>query len=144
MRVELTADEGEAPYTGTQLAIVNTCAEIAETLVEKNQAYGDSAIDPVRVFSSASPREQLLVRLDDKLSRIARGHELGEDVVLDLIGYLVLLRVHDRRSEPGRIVWFKPEEGTPTYDAFDEEAGDMLRAGALGARAMAEDGRGAE
>jgi hypothetical protein len=46
------------------------------------------------VFSRADAQEQLLVRIDDKLSRIARGHEFeNDDTVLDLIGYLILLRV---------------------------------------------------
>lgn len=76
--------------------IIQTCDEIRDILVAKNKAYGDSAINPVRIFSQADTREQLLVRIDDKLSRIARGGEVGEDVVLDLIGYLVLLRVADR------------------------------------------------
>ena len=40
-----------------------------------------------------SPDEQLLVRMDDKLSRIVRGKEEGEDVVLDLIGYAVLYAI---------------------------------------------------
>ena len=76
--------------------IIQTCDEIRDILVAKNAAYGDSAINPVRIFSQADTREQLLVRIDDKLSRIARGGEVGEDVVLDLIGYLVLLRVANR------------------------------------------------
>jgi hypothetical protein len=68
--------------------------EIETFLIDKNNAYGDSALDPVRVFSKASTVEQLLVRIDDKLSRVARGSEIvGDDTVLDLIGYLVLLRV---------------------------------------------------
>lgn len=40
-----------------------------------------------------SPVEQIRVRLDDKLSRLARGSAAGEDVELDLLGYLILLRV---------------------------------------------------
>jgi hypothetical protein len=68
--------------------------EIETFLIDKNNAYGDSALDPVRVFSKASTVEQLLVRIDDKLSRVARGSEIvGDYTVLDLIGYLVLLRV---------------------------------------------------
>lgn len=88
--------------TPTQLAIREVCREVGDILVEKNRAYGNSALDPVRIFSEASPREQLLVRIDDKLSRIARGGAAGvsEDVVLDLIGYLVLLRVQDGRKAP--------------------------------------------
>ena len=74
-------------------AIRTVCADITAMLLAKNAAYGNSALDPVRVFSKASPTEQILVRLDDKLSRLARGHAAGEDVVRDLIGYLVLLLI---------------------------------------------------
>lgn len=80
-------------------AIVAECLAVAKVLVEKNAAYGNSALEPVRIFSKASPTEQILVRIDDKLSRLARGSAAGEDVVLDLIGYLVLLRLSMRRGE---------------------------------------------
>ena len=67
---------------------------IETTLIEKNAAYGNSALDPIRVFSQADPAEQLRVRIDDKLSRIARGHEYGdEDTIRDLVGYLVLMLI---------------------------------------------------
>lgn len=66
---------------------------IRDLLLEKNRAYGNSALEPVRIFSKASVKEQILVRIDDKLSRLARGSEAGEDVVLDLIGYLLILRM---------------------------------------------------
>lgn len=66
---------------------------IGNTLIEKNKAYGNSALNPVRVFSKADTVEQLKVRIDDKLSRIARGSDAGEDTLLDLVGYLVLLEV---------------------------------------------------
>lgn len=78
------------PFAEKVLAITDA---IAELLVTKNAAYGDSALNPVRIFSTASTEEQLLVRLDDKLSRIARGHEFGEDVLDDLIGYAILLKI---------------------------------------------------
>ena len=76
--------------------ILDECLEIATMLIEKNRAYGNSALAPVRIFSRASSEEQLLVRIDDKLSRLARGSAAGEDVVADLIGYLVLLRIARR------------------------------------------------
>jgi DNA-binding XRE family transcriptional regulator len=66
---------------------------VAELLIAKNAAYGNSALDPVRIYSRANPAEQIRVRIDDKLSRLARGHAAGEDVTLDLLGYLVLLRI---------------------------------------------------
>lgn len=67
--------------------------EISDMLVQKNAAYGDAAMNPIRVFSRADPMEQLKVRIDDKLSRICRGHNAGEDVIKDLIGYLVIYKI---------------------------------------------------
>lgn len=79
--------------------IERECDQIRNMLLGKNQAYGNSALDPVRVFSKASPVEQILVRLDDKLSRISRGEDLGEDTIQDLIGYLILLRVARKQGK---------------------------------------------
>ena len=78
----------------TKDGIIQVCREIEGILLAKNEAYGDSALNPVRVFSKADTIEQINVRIDDKLSRIARGKDYGdEDTELDLIGYLVLKRV---------------------------------------------------
>lgn len=45
--------------------------------------------------------EQINVRIDDKLSRLARGNEYpGDDTELDLIGYLILKRVVQGLDEP--------------------------------------------
>lgn len=74
--------------------ITEECDAIKTMLITKNKAYGDSASKPMRVFSRANKEEALLVRLDDKLSRLARGDgSISEDTIQDLIGYLVLLRV---------------------------------------------------
>jgi hypothetical protein len=74
-------------------------AEVREVLVSKNERYGNSALDPVRIFSRADTVEQINVRLDDKLSRIARGRgSEDEDVELDALGYLVLRRVARTRG----------------------------------------------
>ena len=75
------------------------CQNLAEMLKAKNRAYGNSFADPVRIFSRVSPEEGLRIRIDDKLSRIARGNDAGEDTVLDLIGYLILLRVLHRAED---------------------------------------------
>lgn len=75
------------------------CRDLVEMLVEKNARYGDSALNPLRVFSRAGALEQIDVRLDDKLSRLARGTgEENEDVRRDLLGYLVLREVALRRG----------------------------------------------
>jgi hypothetical protein len=62
--------------------IARECDELKAMLLEKNQAYGNSALDPVRVFSKATRVEQILVRLDDKLSRLARGSAAGDSMIL--------------------------------------------------------------
>lgn len=68
-------------------------------LVEKNIAYGDSALDPVRIFSKSDSSEQIRVRIDDKLSRFAKGKDYpGDNDINDLIGYLILLKIAKERN----------------------------------------------
>lgn len=70
--------------------------KIAEVLIEKNKKYGNSAIQPKRIFSRSSTVEQINVRIDDKLSRIANQQvNEDEDAEFDLIGYLILKRVYN-------------------------------------------------
>lgn len=83
--------------THTKDYIIAICEEIKTFLIEKNEAYGNSVPDPIRIFSKADALEQINVRIDDKLSRIMRGKEYGqEDTELDLIGYLILKRAVKR------------------------------------------------
>ena len=82
--------------TETQLEIAKICDDIKELLLYKNLKYGNSALEPIRVFSRADNTEQLLVRIDDKLNRIKHGENIlydDEDVIQDLIGYLILLKI---------------------------------------------------
>ena len=72
---------------------------VANMLKEKNRSYGNSALDPLRIFSKATPVEQILVRIDDKLSRLKRGdNRFQEDTILDLLGYLVLLIIAQKNE----------------------------------------------
>jgi hypothetical protein len=74
--------------------------EIENLLVAKNEKYGNSALEPLGVFSQLSAKEGLLVRIDDKLKRIKNGSldKDDEDVINDLIGYLVLLKIYAKQS----------------------------------------------
>ena len=79
---------------GTAARIEEICDGIKEMLIEKNRKYGDSALNPQRVFSKADPVEQIKVRIDDKLSRIKSSQsDEDEDVIHDLIGYLILYKI---------------------------------------------------
>ena len=77
-----------------QQLIIKECNALANFLIEKNKAYGNSALVPCNIFSKASAEEQMNVRIDDKLNRIMCGHEYpGDDTEKDIIGYLILKRV---------------------------------------------------
>lgn len=78
----------------TSEKIIAECSMIRDLLLEKNRKYGDAAVNPIRMFSQAAAKEQILVRLDDKLSRwLNRQDDEDEDVILDMIGYLILYRI---------------------------------------------------
>lgn len=91
-----------AGLSPTQEALVEECRAMAEMLLGKNLAYGDSAFTPLGVFAKADADLLIRARIDDKLSRIMRGTEgaFSEDTLSDLIGYLVILRVH-RKMQKG-------------------------------------------
>lgn len=75
--------------------ISEVSAEVTNLLLEKNEAYGDSALNPVNIFAKGDAIENLSARIDDKLMRIkSKGiDDNTEDTVQDLIGYLILLKV---------------------------------------------------
>lgn len=73
--------------------IFKACLEITEMLLNKNVAYGNSALNPIRIFSDADDIEQINVRIDDKLNRIKNKKVFaGDNDIDDLIGYLLLLK----------------------------------------------------
>jgi hypothetical protein len=77
--------------------VTQALEEIRDLLIAKNLKYGNSALEPLGVFSHLSAKEGLLVRIDDKLKRIKNGslERDDEDVVNDLIGYLILLKISE-------------------------------------------------
>ena len=79
----------------TQEKIKKAGQEVIDLLIEKNESYGDSALNPAGIFATGNAVDNLTSRIDDKLMRIKsqgfRGY--GEDNVKDLIGYLILLKI---------------------------------------------------
>lgn len=103
--------------SGVETAIAAVCDEVKDLLVRKNRTYGNSALAPLRIFSRADPIEQLNTRIDDKLSRIARGSEFaGDDTELDLIGYLILRRVARTLAKPGDLPLVRLGQGDTQRD----------------------------
>jgi len=82
-----------------ELLIKAECSELANFLIKKNKAYGDSINKPVHIFNTEVKDLFVLlnIRLDDKLSRLKRGKKYkNEDTELDIIGYLIIKRVLKR------------------------------------------------
>ena len=97
----LVAKKSEKTLTQTQTEITEVMNELRVLLINKNEQYGDSVLEPIRIFSKASIDEQVKVRIDDKINRLLQGDdslESDEDVIKDLIGYLVLFLLHMRRN----------------------------------------------
>jgi hypothetical protein len=83
--------------------IWSACHEIAHMLIEKNISYGNSAIEPIRIFATSDGVEQLKVRIDDKINRVKNNQGFaGDNDIDDLIGYLILLKISlDKKGKKG-------------------------------------------
>tara|TARA_R110002012_G_scaffold37450_1_gene104861 strand:- start:963 stop:1361 length:399 start_codon:yes stop_codon:yes gene_type:complete len=75
--------------------------KITSLLKEKNEAYGDTALNPTNIFSKLGSTEAICARIDDKLARISNKGitDETEDTVDDLIGYLLLLKMSMDRED---------------------------------------------
>ena len=100
--------------------IKRKCQMLEDLLVRKNDAYGDSALDPLGVFSSASASSGIKIRLDDKLKRIANAGlvEDTEDTLVDIAGYIILLIIA-KENESNDIQKRIREGGTTSHTAGD-------------------------
>lgn len=86
--------EREVTKAEVQAKIARICRELSDFLIAKNDSYGNSAINPKRIFAKSGPEEQINARIDDKLNRIMNDQEwAGDNDLDDLIGYLILLKV---------------------------------------------------
>ena len=81
--------------TDTQQEIKNIMDAMKDLLLYKNQKYGDSAINPKKIFYKGDSTNSILIRLDDKLGRVMSNTEEKPRVndVADIIGYCTLLLI---------------------------------------------------
>ena len=70
--------------------VCDMCHELKKFLLVKNERYGDSALNPIKVFSKGTPGDKIDTRMDDKVSRIVKSEEQRKNDFVDLAGYLVL------------------------------------------------------
>jgi len=70
-------------------------AQVGYMLLEKNRAYGNSALEPLNIFNKGNATDSLCSRIDDKLARIKNVgmSDKTEDTLFDLCGYLILLMI---------------------------------------------------
>ena len=83
----------EGKDTDSQYKITEVISQLQELLITKNKAYGNSALEPINIFSKNDAVDSLCARIDDKLSRIKNKglSDETEDTLFDLAGYLILL-----------------------------------------------------
>lgn len=85
----------EALYTDTQQKLIDVLDGMKSLLLYKNKKYGDSAINPKKVFYKGDSTNSILIRLDDKIGRVMSNPDDKPRVndVADIIGYCTLLLV---------------------------------------------------
>ena len=91
----LLSDKDPWGETPTQQKIRNIMDAMKDLLLYKNQKYGDSAINPKKIFYKGDSTNSILIRLDDKLGRVMANPEEKPRVndVADIIGYCTLLLI---------------------------------------------------
>ena len=111
----------------TREKLIKKCDELKDLLLEKNDAYGDSALNPVGIFSSLKASEAIKIRLDDKLKRIANVglNDETEDTLMDCAGYMILLMIAND-NESNNIQERLREGGTTPHTAGDSTEQDTV------------------
>ena len=114
----------------TKDKIKQKCQLLEDLLVRKNDAYGDSALEPLGVFSSANASSGIKVRLDDKLKRIANAGliEDTEDTLIDIAGYIILLMIakdNESNNIQKRLREGQSAPHTPAYGAEEDTVGEV-------------------
>tara|TARA_R100001591_G_scaffold58712_1_gene68536 strand:- start:5662 stop:6024 length:363 start_codon:yes stop_codon:yes gene_type:complete len=115
----------------TKSKIKSKCRKLEELLIEKNNNYGDSALQPLNVFSKADAVHGIKVRIDDKLKRIKNSGlvDATEDTLQDLAGYLILLMIaKDNASNDiqERIRQGEPSRHNPTNSTIEDSGWEVI------------------
>lgn len=98
LEAQLYAQTLENPYEDlppTQQKIHQIMNAMKDLLLYKNQKYGDSAINPKKIFYKGDSTNSILIRLDDKIGRVMSNTEEKPRIndICDIIGYCTLLLI---------------------------------------------------
>lgn len=96
--MSLAKQLNKSPWEGlppTQRKIHEIIGAMKDLLLYKNQKYGDSAINPKKIFYKGDSTNSILIRLDDKIGRVMSNTDEKPRVndVCDIIGYCTLLLI---------------------------------------------------
>jgi len=88
-------DEKVQKIVKFQTEVDTLLTNIGNLLKSKNEAYGNTSLNPPKIFSKLDSTEAICARIDDKIMRIKNKGLVSatEDTVTDLIGYLLLLKM---------------------------------------------------
>ena len=97
VKKRLKGNDGIGYEQSSQDKIAEVCDNLKMFLIEKNIRYGNSALEPLRIYSKLNSDEQIKIRMDDKASRIRNtkeGEQIRKNDLVDEIGYRILLCIN--------------------------------------------------
>lgn len=99
----------------TRNKIKQKCKDLEALLLQKNAKYGNSALEPLNVFSEAGAVAGIKMRIDDKLKRIKNAGlvDATEDTLQDLAGYMILLMIAKDNASNDIQRRLRQDESTP-------------------------------
>lgn len=101
-------------------------ASIGNTLIEKNTRYGNAALSPVNVFFKGDATTSILIRLDDKYSRVLNSETLRVNDLYDILGYLFLLSISQNYYGTGEKTDFAKKVATIQNELFKEVEFELI------------------
>ena len=108
----------------TRNKILSKCKQLQDLLLQKNAKYGNSALEPLNVFSKSNAVEGIKMRIDDKLKRIKNAGlvDATEDTLQDLAGYLILLMI--ARDNESNDIQERVRQGEPARNSTSTSVGE--------------------
>jgi hypothetical protein len=87
--------------TEIESMVERVTTSLKSLVLEKMKRYGFSAFEPLLIFSKFTPllvaqnpgMDSILMRLDEKLSRVKNSDHIRKNDIVDILGLLVLLCV---------------------------------------------------